>query len=199
MNWYFVCTGNICRSALGQAYLAHQLRAIGSDARVASGGTGINQALVPTPEIRVLGARLGVDSALAGHLPQMVNTEVLEAQDLILCATTGHRAQVLALAPQLLHRVFTLKEFAFLLGKVEMPAAPEDDARSWWGSVLEGVSRQRSLALDPAMNLDIADPYRESMTVYEKAGQEIVECCAAIVEAERYRLTGEGAQEVSAL
>ena len=185
-SWYFVCTGNICRSAFGEAYLANELEKLGGEFKVSSGGTGVNQALVPTTEIMTLGARYGLTPYLKAHKPLELKEPDLEDQDIILTATENHRSQVLYLAPHLLHRVFTLREFAYLLEKIELPRPSE--GQNWWHLVLERVARIRSVAQAPGVELDIADPFRQSFDVYEKCIQEIIEALEPVLAAEKVRL-----------
>lgn len=188
MNWYFVCTGNICRSAFGQAYLSQQLQSLGSDALVTSGGTGINQALEPTDEIKEIGNRLGLLPQLNSHRPQAVATSVLEQQNIILGMTTDHRATLLDYAPHLLNRIFTLKEFSYLLANIELPVpTPGESSSDWWDRLLEKMYWIRSTAQHQELN--VADPFRRSMSVYETCCEEILEAINLIVETEKTRIS----------
>lgn len=168
-TWYFVCTGNICRSAFAEAYLRHLL---GDEASVRSGGTGINQALTPPEEILKLADASGL--TLETHKPKAIKAGDLQAADIILTATTQHRANVLAESPLSLNKTFTIKEFALLLSHIDLTGiSSTNDLREWWQQVVRQAARIRSRVA--AEDLDIADPFRESVEVYEKSTQEIME------------------------
>ena len=77
----FVCTGNICRSPMGEALLRHSLTAAGADHPVASAGTHAMDGGPATGHgIEVLGDR-GID--LTGHLSRHLNAEIVDGADLI--------------------------------------------------------------------------------------------------------------------
>lgn len=181
-SWYFVCTGNICRSAFAQAYLQEKLP---ESSLVASGGTGINQALEPTDEIKSLAEEQGI--SLEGHRPRPLVEEEVRQYDVVLTATLAHRAQVLAEAPGLLNRTFTIKEFAQLLGKIDIQEITGETPSAWWRALARKASQRRSLVNTPENNLDIQDPFRKDMSVYNESVQEIIGALDAIVDIERKR------------
>lgn len=181
-SWYLVCTGNICRSAFAEAYLRH---AMGGTARVSSGGTGVNQALVPTEEIRAIATRHGL--SLEEHRPKAIETDSLKEYDIVLTATVAQRGQILSEVPSLLNRAFTIKEFALLLPQIDLDAITEIDASKWWRSVARKASQLRSRVNKPECDLDISDPFRQEMSVYEKSTQEIIYALDLVVDAEMRR------------
>ncbi|MDY3049855.1 MAG: hypothetical protein SOR40_08825 [Rothia sp. (in: high G+C Gram-positive bacteria)] len=182
-NWYFVCTGNICRSALAQAYLAHLLP---QTTQVSSGGTGINPALGPTSEIQAMAAQLGTN--LAHHRPKPIAQADLLEQDVILTATREHRLKVLAEAPSLLNRTFTIKEFAYLLENFSPPAHRGQSPSSWWRNLAQLASGRRRQLEDLGGKLDIADPYKQDVGVYQTCTREISEALQVIADFERARI-----------
>ncbi|MEO2165970.1 MAG: hypothetical protein ABGX61_07275 [Acidimicrobiales bacterium] len=88
MEVLFVCTGNVCRSAMGQALLAHKANDAGLDLSVVSAGT---EAATGDPAtdlaVNVLEQR-GVD--LQGHLSCSLTIEMVGSADLIVAMTRRH-------------------------------------------------------------------------------------------------------------
>ncbi|WP_237222247.1 hypothetical protein [Rothia nasimurium] len=181
-SWYFVCTGNICRSAFAEAYLQRLFNGV---AAVNSGGTGVNQALAPTEEIKTLAARQGL--SLDEHTPRFIEGEELKAHDIVLTATVAHRAQVLAEAPTLLNRVFTIKEFAQLLPHIDVEEIQQADPSKWWRAAARKASQLRSRVNAPGNDLDIVDPFKKDMDVYIASTQEIMDALDVIANVEHMR------------
>ena len=110
----FVCTGNICRSPMGEALLRHGLIAAGADHPVASAGTHAMDGGPATGHgIEVLRDR-GID--LTGHLSRHLNAEIVDGADLIVAMTRQHEAVVGRLDPMARGRTFLAGEVARLGG-----------------------------------------------------------------------------------
>jgi protein-tyrosine phosphatase len=170
-----VCTGNICRSALGErlgrAYLADVL---GEDAGAVQ--------LVSAGVQAVVGSAMHPDSALVlrglGGSPdgfvarQLVDDMAIDA-DLTLTMTRQHRRDVLRMAPRALARTFTLREAAGLLDIVgEDVEVPGDDladrARSLVKELAAARSRRQSGRGD-----DIRDPVGLPPEVHQEVGDAV--------------------------
>src|SRR4051795_1365012 len=110
----FVCTGNICRSALaerlGRAYLDEVLAEDSAAVRLVSAGTQavVGSAMHPDSALVLRGFGGNPDGFVAR---QLTDGLVMDA-DLVLTMTRGHRRDVLTLAPRALARTFTLREAA---------------------------------------------------------------------------------------
>jgi protein-tyrosine-phosphatase len=167
----FVCTGNLCRSAVAERLTAAWLSAQpGSPAlRVSSVGTGTVDGRPMHPaSARALSA-LGGDPG--DFFSRRLRDEHLDDVDLVLTATRGHRAEVLSRRPVLMRRTFTIREAAAL---VPLTAAPESCGTT-------PSERLRSLAtlLDEARSRraggredDVLDPIDQPAEVHaEVAGQ----------------------------
>ena len=170
-----VCTGNICRSALGErlgrAYLDEVLGARAAQVRLTSAGT---QA--------VAGSRMHPDSALVlqglGGDPgdfrarQLVERMAAGA-DLTLTMTRGHRQEVLGLVPRALSRTFTLREAADLVDLVEPDSGATgtglpERARALVRSMSEARARRKGGVAD-----DIADPIGHPPEFHLEVGEAV--------------------------
>src|SRR4051794_38777979 len=126
----FVCTGNICRSPMGQAMLTSRLRAaLGDDAdrlvEVSSAGTYGLVGHPIEPDALVALDEIGVvpDEFAARELAE----DIVEASDLVLTATREHRAAAVSMLPRWSRRTFTIREFARLVEAVDAAAVTGDD------------------------------------------------------------------------
>ena len=105
----FVCTGNICRSAMADKMLAKRIKEENMNIEVYSSGTFAEDGDYPTIEAIETMEEYGVD--LKQHRATNIRKSNIEEMDLILCATTNHRSMVLQLYPSLAGKVYTMKEY----------------------------------------------------------------------------------------
>lgn len=178
-----VCTGNICRSALGErlgrAYLADVL---GQDAGAVE--------LVSAGVQAVVGSAMHPDSALVlrglGGSPdgfvarQLVDDMAIDA-DLTLTMTRQHRRDVLRMAPRALARTFTLREAAGLLDivgeDVEVPGdGLAERARNLVKELAAARSRRQSGRGD-----DIRDPVGLPPEVHQEMGDAVAEALIPVL------------------
>ena len=168
----FVCTGNICRSALaerlGRAYLDEML---GEDARLvrlASAGTGA-----------VVGSGMHPDSALVlagfggapdGFVAQQVDLAAIADADLVLTMTRQHRRAVLQMAPRALNKTFTLREAADVAAQLNGDVLGDDFAERARDLVRQlATSRSRRSHEDD----DVPDPINRPLDAHQEAGELI--------------------------
>ncbi len=186
-----VCTGNICRSPVAERLLQ----------------AGLDQVLPGAFEVRSAGTRAMVGDPVqppsaaiietyggtpGGFAARQLTPAILQATDIVLTMATGHRGEVLQLDPSMLRKTFTIREFARLLGALEVrdaaggagPAAEATDVGSLWRALPARLASVRHLALaaDPTDN-DVTDPYRRSADVYEKMEDQLA---PAILKILRY-------------
>lgn len=174
-----VCTGNICRSPLGEALLRSSLRDLG--VRVHSAGT---HALVDhemTEQAQQLAARHGAEAMdAAAHRARLLGVAELEQSDLVLAMTREHRSHSVQLAPSVLHRAFTVREFARLAASLSEDAvhhavsAAGADPSARLRALARLVGGQRGIVPGAADEDDVIDPYRRSQATYDLSASQLV-------------------------
>jgi protein-tyrosine-phosphatase len=179
----FVCTGNLCRSAmaerLGRAYLDDALGDDASNIRLVSAGTQavVGSGMHPDSALVLTGFGGDPDGFVA---QQLQDTLVMEA-DLVLAMTRGHRGDVLVQAPRALARTFTLREAADLLrilgDDVELPDGTLlERARALVKAMATARPRRESGESD-----DIRDPIRQPLAVHQEVGDAIAEALLPVL------------------
>jgi len=154
-----VCTGNICRSPLAEAFFAARSDLVPGGLSVRSAGTWANDGMPATRESRLAGRERGVD--LEGHRSSRLTSAAIREADLILGMTAEHVEGILALDPSAAARTFTLKELAAILRG--LPGTGDVRAR------LAEADRHR----DPALVDDVADPLGLGMEIYRHIALEV--------------------------
>jgi len=105
-----VCVGNICRSPMGEALLARELRTAGHD-RIQVSSAGL-RALVGRPAdivAQVLMRREGID--ISAHRARQLTPDLVSEADLILVMETEHRRAVEFMSPLARGKVYRLGEW----------------------------------------------------------------------------------------
>lgn len=107
----FVCTGNICRSAMAHHYLQKRLYDVRkqNDVIVNSCGTNAYTGDKITEFACQAIASYGVD-AKNHRATNIYESDILKS-DLILCMTNSHKKNIINIYPGLKNKVFTLKEY----------------------------------------------------------------------------------------
>ena len=156
MKIVFVCTGNICRSPMGEALLRHELAQRGcDDVEVSSCGTWASAPQPATAHaVTVLEGR-GID--LRAHRSRALEAAEIEAADLVLAMTSVHVREIEEVAPAALPKVRLMKEL------VELDLRP--------GAGLDALLAATRPA--PRRNLDVDDPMGLLPRSYERAAGEI--------------------------
>jgi protein-tyrosine phosphatase len=172
----FVCTGNICRSAIAEQVF--RARYGSEEIQFASAGTG---ALVgsgmPTQAADISRHMGGFPDAHSGR--QLTPTIVAES-DLVIALTRDHRSDVVRAHPRANRYTFTLRELARVAESYT--SDPEAKPLSMRASLPETLrdavplfAAQRGYTQAPSSpdEDDVIDPYRRSQDVYDRSGAEI--------------------------
>jgi protein-tyrosine phosphatase len=172
-----ICTGNICRSPFAERLFAARLREglgaeVASQFEVSSAGTwGLVGEPMQPEAARALVARGGDP---AGFVARELTVDMVNEADLVLGATREHRAAAVTFDPRASSRTLTLRELARLLGPVGPAAITATEPAERMAQVLTAAIANRGLVppVDPRDD-DIADPYGQSRSAYERAAEEI--------------------------
>ncbi|MES2865646.1 arsenate reductase/protein-tyrosine-phosphatase family protein [Microbacterium profundi] len=184
----FVCTGNICRSPMGEVVLRAALDDL--DVRVHSAGTHGLVGRGMTQEAQDLALGLGAKSTDAeAHTARFLQEPLLRESDLVLTMTSDHRSHAVQLEPSQFRRTFTVREFARLSAVV--PDSDITDAADAVGPIprerlraaIRIIADQRGSSSTPSSDDDnVIDPYRQSREIYEQSAAQLA---PALAEVER--------------
>lgn len=95
----FVCTGNICRSAMAEKMLKKAVEENKLNIEVYSSGTNAEDGDYPTLEAVETMEEYGID--MRNHRATNVKKSNIEEMDIVLCATTNHKNVILIMYPTL--------------------------------------------------------------------------------------------------
>jgi protein-tyrosine phosphatase len=177
----FVCTGNICRSALaerlGRAYLDETLGGDASLVRLASAGTGA-----------VVGSDMHPDSALVlrgfggepeGFVARRLDAAEIGAADLVLTMTRQHRQAALELVPRALQRTFTLREAADVAALLDGVEPPGGNLGERARALVKEMAAARSRRTDA--DDDVPDPINLPLEAHQEAGEIIADALVPLL------------------
>ena len=175
----FVCTGNICRSPLGERLLRSRLAA-SAPVRVSSAGTAAMVGMgIDGPSALAL-RELGVDDD--GHVAQQLTAAQIDGADLILTAQTAHRSAIVRADPFTFRRTFTMREFGRLGAALE-PLDGDPTVEQLRARVVQ-VADQRGSVEAPAPGADeISDPFGARTDVARQTAEDISTAVNAIISA----------------
>ena len=196
----FVCTGNICRSPVGEQLFRARADEVarGSFGRrdasaalqVASAGVHARDGDRMTSQAAELSLRYGADPER--HASERLIERHLEDAGLVLGATRGHRRDIVSMYPRASRITFTITEFARLFDNLLSDAAAVDAVRAQVGSagvgaaaygaaVVAAVSARRGLVRpDHSSDDDVVDPYRRSQKTYDAVGTVLDEAMTSM-------------------
>ncbi|MEV4812349.1 low molecular weight phosphatase family protein [Micromonospora avicenniae] len=163
----FVCHANLCRSPMAE-YLARKVLA-GRPVTVQSVGTDAVEGLPMHPYAADIAAETGADPT--DFRSHRLRAEHLADATLVLTATRRQRSVCTALAPSVLHRTFTLRQFGRLAAAAE---PPEDPAGDPLRAAVEAAALARG-RLQPAApgTDDLRDPIGGTAADFRRCAEEI--------------------------
>ena len=108
MHIMFVCTGNVCRSPMGELLMRRYLS--GTSITVSSAGTHALVGHPIDPSSGRLMDSVGIDSG--EFRSRQLTRELAENADLILCFEEEQRNNIVDMAPAVVRRTFLVTDFA---------------------------------------------------------------------------------------
>ncbi len=121
----FICTGNICRSAMAHFLMKKELEKRGiNNIEVYSSGIYAYPGDEPTESAIEVMQEYDVD--LTKHRAIPTSASNIQDMDLILCMTFSHKITVQNMYPNLKDKIFTLKEYV-------LPDEKDIDINDPWG------------------------------------------------------------------
>lgn len=188
LNILVVCTGNICRSPLGEVVLRARLQPLG--VQVHSAGTHAVVGHEMTEPAQALAVESGAKAEdAASHTARYLVESMLVEADLVLAMTREHRSHAVRMVPARVRTTYTVREFARLtsaLSTEEAHTAADaagNDPKARLAAVLQAVIAQRGrVTIANPQEDDVVDPYRRSREVYVKSSAQLM---PALSEVER--------------
>ncbi len=107
----FICTGNICRSAMGEGYLKKIARENNIDVYVCSSGIYAEDGAQASYLAKEVMKEYNVN--LSEHRATNTRNSNIEEMDIILCATTSHKQLLVQMYPEQKEKIYTIKEYAY--------------------------------------------------------------------------------------
>ena len=107
MKIMFICTGNICRSAMAHWLLEKEKK----DKNIEVYSCGVYAEEGEQPTFNAIEVMKEYDVDLKQHRATNIINSNMEEMDLILCMTNSHKRSVLEMYQNLKNKVYTLKEY----------------------------------------------------------------------------------------
>lgn len=126
----FICTGNICRSAMAHKLLEKKLKDKNiTTIEVFSCGIFAENGDTSTYTAKEVMKEYDVD--MSTHYATHISNSNIQNMDLVLCATSSHKNSVIQMYPNIANKVFTMKEY------VNDSNSKDIDIKDPWGYDIE--------------------------------------------------------------
>lgn len=172
----FVCTGNVCRSPMAEAFLRARLAQRGVPGTVRSAGTAAPGGPASAHGVDVLGER-GLD--LSAHRSTRLDADTLASADLVLGLAREHVREAVVFEPAAFGRTFTLKEVV-RRGRVVGARAAGEPFDTWLARLHTGRTPRELLG--ESRDDDVEDPIGGDRVDYVRTADEIDALIAALVD-----------------
>lgn len=169
MKVLFVCTGNVCRSPMGELLLPKYMPDLESDS---AGTRGLDSHAIASSSAKIMTAH-GIDPS--AFRSKRITPQLVNSSDLILCFEHEQRNEISVIAPVTARRTFLLNDFANMCAYCKEQGYMEGATREErLASVIDNASMIRPMIPDTD---NIEDPMGKDFPVYERAYNEI---CTAL-------------------
>jgi protein-tyrosine phosphatase len=172
----FVCTGNLCRSPMGAAFVERLLEGRVEGFSVHSAGL-LAAGHPPTAETIQVMSRRGLD--LASHRSHSLPASLYPPPDLVIGMGGDHVRAVLEREPNLVGRTFTLKELA-RRARAAGPRLPGESMEDYLKRLGDGRQIGHLARIHTAD--DVPDPIGKGLKAYESCAAEIEKLVVELVD-----------------
>ena len=188
-----VCTANVCRSPMAEFTLRRAFASVPGFESIAISSAGVRPA-TGSPvcaDVRAFHDASAWEELSAQHRPRVIDAQLIGGATLVLAASRGIRASIVAAAPERRRHVFTLREAVWLGAGFEPPSGVRGpDAVSAYWQHIDGSRGLRQLPIParrapwrrrPLDPLDIADghtaraaaAHRETVRMVDSTAREL--------------------------
>lgn len=178
-----VCTGNVCRSPLAEAFLRHTLesRFPGAAPEVSSAGTSGWEGSPAHPDSVAVARERDVD--ISSHLARRLVRGMVDEADLVLAMAGEHRDAIAGGVPEAAARTFTLKELVRLLEALPpAPFAERFDLSAIRGRVAEAAELRAGGFEGRPYDEDVSDPLGLPPETFRAVAWDLEEWCDRLVQ-----------------
>ncbi|PZM92663.1 MAG: low molecular weight phosphatase family protein [Actinobacteria bacterium] len=186
----FVCHANVCRSPMAE-YLAREMlaQALGGDGAsvpVSSAGTHAVPGHAMHPHAAQLAAERAID--IRGFRSRPITPEDLVNAGIVLTATREQRSACVAMAPSVIRRTFTLRQFSRLVtAAVERGwrvADADQPPPARISALVTAAGRARALVQPVrASEDDLPDPIGQPLAQFRRCARDIEAALTPIIGA----------------
>jgi protein-tyrosine phosphatase len=178
----FVCTGNIFRSPMAEAFLSRISIDRSLDLTAESAGTLEGDRPVAPVALELMGAS---GPAMARHRSRLLDRPAIERADLVLGMCREHVREIVVVDPAAWPRTFTLKELV-REGEARGPRQEHQQLSEWLAAVGDG-RRRPDMAGASALD-DVIDPVGGTVDQLKATAEEVrdlVERLVGLIQPQR--------------